>query len=206
MFRKVAGHEAQGWSLDNNHNRRRLALLFPYAEEVKPSITQIETQTGHYFNEIGQIFFYRTQCKIVSYVNLKPTQVLWIQVKSHQLQIVHYCARVSNATWYALTDYRVFTPYVKSKVKYVGQLKDIVADYLTSQPKRVKRGILNIGGEVLRYLFGTFTQSDAKKYTQHIQKLEEEQQSFIANITRTDGGNKISYYVIQCYYAKIKSE
>ena len=38
---------------------------------------------------------------------------------------------------------------------------------------------MNIGGEILQFLFGTLTQSDAKRYTQHIQKLEEEQQSFL---------------------------
>ena len=43
----------------------------------------------------------------------------------------------------------------------------------------MKRGILNLGGDVLKFLFGTLTQSDAKKYTQHIQSLEEEQQSFL---------------------------
>ena len=61
--------------------------MFPYAGEVKPTITEIESQTGLYFDELGQIFFYPTQWKIVSYVNLKPTQLMWKQVKSHQLQI-----------------------------------------------------------------------------------------------------------------------
>ena len=61
---------------------------------MKPTITEIESQTGHYFDELGQILFYSTQWKIVSYVNLKPTQVLWKQIKAHQLQIVNYCARV----------------------------------------------------------------------------------------------------------------
>ena len=31
----------------------------------------------------------------------------------------------------------------------------------------------------LKFLFGTLTHSDAKKYMQHIQKLEDEQQSFL---------------------------
>ena len=34
-------------------------------------------------------------------------------------------------------------------------------------------------GDVLKFLFGTLTQSDARNYTQHIQKLEDEQQSFL---------------------------
>jgi len=33
--------------------------------------------------------------------------------------------------------------------------------------------------DILKFLFGTLTQSDAQKYTQHIQKLENEQQSFL---------------------------
>ena len=75
-----------------------------------------------------------------------------------------------------------FTPYIRSKVKYVEQLGDIVADYLSSQPeqpKRVERGILNLGGYVLKFLFGTLTDLDAKKYMQHLQKLEDEQRSFL---------------------------
>ena len=51
--------------------------IFPYAQEMKPTITQIESHTGLYFDEIGQIFFYPTQWKVVSYVNLNPTQLLW---------------------------------------------------------------------------------------------------------------------------------
>jgi hypothetical protein len=86
--------------------------------------------------------------------------------------------KISNATWYSLTDCRTFTPYLRSKLKYGDQLKNIIADYLSSKPA-IKRGIINLGGDVLKLLFGTLTQSDAKKYTQHIQQLEDEQQSFL---------------------------
>jgi hypothetical protein len=50
-------------------------------------------------------------------------------------------------------------------------LKDIIADYLSSPSGRTKRGILNLGGDILKFLFGTLTQSDAQKYTEHIQRL-----------------------------------
>ena len=72
--------------------------MFPCTEELKPTVTPIESHTGLYFDEIGQIFFYPTQWKVVSYVNLKPTPFLWKQVKAHQLQIVNYCFRIQNAT------------------------------------------------------------------------------------------------------------
>ena len=156
--------------------------MFPCAEDLKPTVSPIESHAGLYFDEIGQIFFYPTQWKVVSYVNLKPTQLLWKQGKAHQLQIMNYCLKIHNTTWYSLTDCRAFTPYIRSKVKYVEKLKDIIADYISFQPeqsKRIKRGILNLGGDVLKFLFGTLTQSDARKYTQHIQSLEDEQQSFL---------------------------
>jgi hypothetical protein len=43
---------------------------------------EVESHAGLYIDEIGQVFFYPTQWKVVSYVNLKPTQMLWKQVKS----------------------------------------------------------------------------------------------------------------------------
>jgi hypothetical protein len=115
----------------------------------------------------------------VSYVNLKPTQMLWKQVKSQESQIVNYCNIIHNSTWYSLTDCRALTPYINSKVRYVEQLKDVIADYLSDQQERMKLLILYIGGGILKFLFGTLTHSDALKYIHHIQKLEDEQHSFL---------------------------
>ena len=86
--------------------------------------------------------------------------------------------KISNGAWYSLTDCRTFTSYLGSELKYGDQLKYIIADYFSSQPARIKLAILNLR-DVLKFLFGTPTQSDAKKYTQHIQQLEDEQQSFL---------------------------
>jgi hypothetical protein len=152
--------------------------LYTNAEDTKPMITSIESSTGLYFDEIGNIFFCPTQWKIVSYVDLKPIQRLWKQVKTHQSQIAIYCD-VKNATWYLLTDCSSFTPYIRTKTRYIEQLKDVTADYVASNPERRKRGLLDVGEGILKFLFGTLTQSDAQKYTQHIQELENEQQSFL---------------------------
>jgi len=64
--------------------------IFICAEEVKPTIASIDSHTGLYFDEMGQIFFYPIQWKLVRYMNFKP-QMSWKQVKAHQLQIVNYC-------------------------------------------------------------------------------------------------------------------
>jgi len=157
----------------------RWSCISTYAEEMKPTIALIDSPSGLYFDEMGQVFFYPTQWKVISYVNLEPTQMLWKQVKSHQLQIVNYCMKIHNATWYPLTECRAFTPYIRSKVRYVDQLKDIIADYLSVKSERVKRGILDLGGDILKFLFGTLSQSDAERYAHHIHTLEEEQRSFL---------------------------
>ena len=65
--------------------------------------------------------------------------LLWKQVKAHQGQLVNYCLKIHNATWYSLTVCRALNPYIRSKVKYVEQLKDAVADYLSSEPEQTKR-------------------------------------------------------------------
>jgi hypothetical protein len=153
--------------------------LYTGAEEVKPTITPIESSAGLYFDEIGNVFLYPTQWKIVSYVDLKPTQRLWKQVKSHQVQISNYCDKIQNASWYPMTDCSGFTPYIRTKTRYIEQLKDIISDYLASNPERIKRGLMDVGGDIIKFLFGTLTQSDAQKYTKHIQELENEQHSFL---------------------------
>jgi hypothetical protein len=81
-----------------------------YAEDTKPAITPVESSTGIYFDEIGNVFFYPTRWKILSYVVLKHTQRLWKQVKTHQFQILNYCNKVQNTTWYPMTDCSVLLP------------------------------------------------------------------------------------------------
>jgi len=74
----------------------------------------------------------------------------------------------------------LFQPsYIRTKTRYIEQLKDIIADYLASNPARRKRRLLDVGEDILKFLFGTLTQSDTQKYTEHIQELENEQQSFL---------------------------
>jgi len=80
--------------------------------------------------------------------------VLWRQVKAHQSKIVNYCSKIHNATWYLLADFCAFTPYIRLKVKYGVQLRDITY-YLFFQ-REYLAGYLNLG-DVLKFLFGTIT-------------------------------------------------
>lgn len=54
-------------------------LLSQDADQV---ISPIHSQTGLYFDAIGQVSFSSTTWKIVTYVPLEPLRNLWQQVKS----------------------------------------------------------------------------------------------------------------------------
>jgi hypothetical protein len=72
---------------------------------------------------------------------------------------------------------------MKSKRKYIDNLKDLVAEYLTENNQnsnhRSKRGVLNFVGEISKILFGTMTQADARNYNKQITELEKEPREFL---------------------------
>lgn len=71
-----------------------------------------------------------------------------------------------------------------------------MADYLSVQPVRIKHGIMDLGGEGSPPPLGLHL-------IQHIQRLEEEQKSFL-HISQEQVTTDISHYVIQYYHAKSK--
>jgi hypothetical protein len=72
---------------------------------------------------------------------------------------------------------------------------------LFTPPQRVKRGILDLGWDNLKFLFRTLTQYEAQKYIQHIETRR--RTKFISShFTRTNDSFKISHYIIQHHDAK----
>jgi hypothetical protein len=72
---------------------------------------------------------------------------------------------------------------MKSKNRYIDNLKGLVSEYITAGNQnsyhRRKRGVLNFVREISKILFGTLTQSDAETYNSHITELEREQKEFL---------------------------
>jgi methyl-accepting chemotaxis protein len=114
---------------------------------------------------------------------LEPTRELWKQTKNHHRKVTEFCQKIREKSWYHHTDCATFSQYMASKSKYIDNLKDLVAKYLTvsvqNSSRRTRRGVLNFVGEVSKILFGTLTQSDAKNYNKHIKELEKEQKEFL---------------------------
>jgi hypothetical protein len=130
-------------------------------QQIEPSTSE----AGIYFDEVGTISSPMTW-KVVSYLNLQPNRDLWRKVKDHYKQVVIYCQRLENTTWYHHKNCKSFGQYVSPKTKYIVDMKELVLEYSKpdQQINRGKRGVLNFVGEISRILFGTLTQSDAKEY------------------------------------------
>ncbi|PNF23406.1 hypothetical protein B7P43_G12246 [Cryptotermes secundus] len=147
------------------------------------TVEEIQSKSGIYFDEVGTVLFYPMKWKVVTYINLEPTRELWKQTKSHQRKASEFCQKIKDKNWYHYTDCAAFDQYMRSKTKYIDNLKDLVAEYLSDNTQnsnhRVKRGVLNFVGEISKILFGTLTQSDARGYNQQITELEKEQKEFL---------------------------
>jgi hypothetical protein len=160
-----------------------LTLIVWWKPLQAQEIQEINSKTGIYFDEVGTVQFFPTKWKVITYINLEPTRELWRQTKSQQRKIIDLCRKITNKEWYHITDCIAFEQYVKSKNKYIDDLRNLVNEYLTIDNKppghRVKRGVLNFIGEISKILFGTLTQSDARNYNKHIYDLDKEQKEFL---------------------------
>jgi hypothetical protein len=87
--------------------------------------------TGIYFDEVGTIVFYPMKWKVITYINLEPTRELWKQTKVHQRKVMEFCQKIKDKNWYHYTDCMALGQYMRSKSKYIDNLKDLVAEYLT---------------------------------------------------------------------------
>jgi methyl-accepting chemotaxis protein len=147
------------------------------------TIKETGSKTGIYFDEIGTVLFYPTRWTVVTYINLEPTRELWKQTKFHQKKVMEFCQKIKDKNWYHYTDCAAFDQYMRSKSRYIDNLKDLVAEYLTenvqNENHRPKRGVLNFVGELSKILFGTLTQSDARNYNKHITELKKEQKEYL---------------------------
>jgi hypothetical protein len=95
------------------------------------TIEEINSKTGIYFDEVGTISFYPMKWKVITYINLEPARELWKQTKIHQRKVNEFCQKSKDKNWYHYTDCTAFGQYIRSKSKYIDNLKDLIAEYLT---------------------------------------------------------------------------
>jgi hypothetical protein len=129
-----------------------LLICMCWKQAHSQTVQEVSSKTGLYFDEMGTVLFYPIRWKVVTYTDLEPTLELWKQTKTHQRKILEFCKKVKSKNWYHYTDCISFDQYTKSKNKYIDGLKDLVAEYLTTDIQnsnhRTKRGVLNFIGDI----------------------------------------------------------
>jgi hypothetical protein len=153
------------------------------AEILNPSIgsqiTQITSQTGVYFDSVGDVYFFSTELNLVTYVDLSPVKDLWRQTKERIVTLSEMCNRLSNETWFIYTDCRPSTPYFQSKRRLVDKLRDILVDLMGKEQTRSKRDLFDFGGKILKFLFGTATEDEVASNYEHIMTMEKDHKEFL---------------------------
>jgi hypothetical protein len=142
-------------------------------------IRQITSQTGVYFDSIGDVYFFPTEWSLITYVDLKPVKDLWRQTKERIITLSEMCNRLSNETWFIYTDCRPSAPYFQSKRRLVDKLKDILVDLIGKEQERNKRDLFDFGGKILKFLFGTATEDEVALNYNHIMEMEKDHKEFL---------------------------
>jgi hypothetical protein len=141
-------------------------------------ITQITSQTGVYFDNIGVVYFFPAEWSLVTYVDLRPVKDLWKQTKERIVRLSEMCNRLSNETWFIYTDCIPSAPYFQSKRRHVDRLKDILIDLIGTEQTRNKRDLFDFGGKILKFLFGTATEDEVTSNYRTIKAMEKDHKEF----------------------------
>lgn len=144
--------------------------------------TKMEESSGLYFDARGEVQLSATDWKLVTYINIEQVKESLRLTKEHVQAATSFCEGLKNQTWYGMTDCVSFRSYAFSRVRRLGKLRDVLADFTTPSDEfhdRQKRGVLNFVGQISKILFGTLAEDDAEYYSDKISALENEQKEFL---------------------------
>ncbi|KAJ4430359.1 hypothetical protein ANN_22575 [Periplaneta americana] len=144
--------------------------------------TKMEESSGLYFDARGEVQLSATDWKLVTYINIEQVKESLRFTKEHVQAATSFCEGLKNQTWYGMTDCVSFRSYAFSRVRRLGKLRDVLADFTTPSDEfhdRQKRGVLNFVGQISKILFGTLAEDDAEYYSDKISALENEQKEFL---------------------------
>jgi hypothetical protein len=85
--------------------------------------------------------------------------------KKYERKIADFCKKIKNKNWYHYTDFVALEQYLKSKNKYIDNLKDLLTEKMATDTRNPNHTAKR---EISKIVFGTLAQSDAKSYNNHI--------------------------------------
>lgn len=128
---------------------------------------KIKKSSGLYFNNLGEVKLSNQKFTLLTYTNLSLIEDQVKLANDQYDKSLGLCSKIN--TQFLILDCNTQLHLLGRKLKSIKNDYAIISHQLYNIRK--KRGLLNIGGEVLRWLFGTPDSDDAQFYTDSIKSL-----------------------------------
>lgn len=150
-----------------------LLLLIFYPTTLSHKINKIDQSSGLFFNNLGQTRLSNEKYTFLTYTNLTHIKNQVTLAYEQYQKSIHLCGRIS--TQYLASDCNNQLHLIDLKLLNIQNDFSIISHQTSFN--RQKRGLVNLGGEILHYLFGTLDSNDAEYYITQITLVNDRSQT-----------------------------
>lgn len=140
-------------------------LVLPITLSYK--IEKIHKSSGLFFDNLGKTRISNQKFTLITYTNLTHIQEKVNMAFNIYYKSLHLCSRINSQ--YLQIDCTNQLFFLRNKLDDIQSDYDIISHQF--HIKREKRGLINAGGNVLHWLFGTPDSDDAQYYADSINSL-----------------------------------
>lgn len=144
-----------------------ILILLTLSLSSSYKINKIDKSSGLFFNNLGYAKISNQKYTLLTFTNLTLIKNQVSLARDQYYKSLHLCSKIS--TTYLNSDCNNQLYLLGLKLDKLEKDFEIISHQLGTN--RRKRGLLNIGGNILHYLFGTPDSDDAQFYTDSITSL-----------------------------------
>jgi hypothetical protein len=147
------------------------------------TVQQIKESPGLYYEYIGEAHLYRTEWKVVIYVNLDTVDENFRTVRKYAQMSADFCKKHERTFWFNYAGCLDSIRQTDRPLKEVNDLKSVLRQLTRNEDEsdrtRNRRDVFNFIGGISKLLFGTLDDEDANYYNDKTSHLEHEQLDFL---------------------------
>ncbi|XP_060806600.1 uncharacterized protein LOC132903168 [Amyelois transitella] len=149
-----------------------IAALFAATANGSTYITQITSSPGIYFDQSLDVKFIHDSWNVVTYIDLSHIQPHLDNVEYLFERISKYCVSSQSSSKIQSDCTNSLNSLESQHANNVKKFSSISYLVQVQQTKRSKRGLVDLGGSILKTFFGTLDASDAIIYTDAINQVQ----------------------------------
>lgn len=153
-----------------------LCITTSFSETIEP----ITHSPGIYFDPTFVTRFYNDYWNVITHIDVIPIKPYLEKIEKSLLDISFTCNKFQEYSFLHMDCNDTVNPLAilisVNTLKYDSLSHLVSANEPYKQTRRYKRGLINFGGKVLNFLFGTLDADDAKKYDEAFAAVEENEQ------------------------------